>query len=137
MDKIAFQGEFDMRDFPDGTYRLDAVAVKSTSPQKNLTVGSFAVPWKSGTHEIFKGHYQLDLKNCPEEFKGGEFYLKINVIRIFRTGKFQKGLLMVSRWIPFFRVTDWDGRDPVIKDDAVLLDEINQVSTYTILPLYM
>lgn len=60
------------------------------------------------------------------------FQIKFMLFRVATVDEKGKKLLRLTRWSPFLRTTDWEGGDPKITGDMILLDTLTTTEAFTL-----
>jgi len=131
-DKVELTFRFDLTDFPPGRYYIRGFLESTSSTAVEQKIGEFIVPFTSDSSKSGVGHFTFDLPSMTGIRQPQEYGVNIQLLRVKEITTKEQRILAWARWAPFFRTTSWDGHDPEINADLVLLATLKQVDNFVV-----
>ena len=123
-----FKTRYHMPDFPVGQYRLMARVSRDKSKPEMKKIGSFEFPVTKKTRHNFVGNFKF--VSDAHTTQVYDVHLELHWLWLFDHPA--KTVLNLTRWAPFFRTTDWEGRDSFIEGEFIVLDSAPFIDSVTL-----
>lgn len=137
LDQIKLSPVFDFTKIRPSEYVMDAALVPSggSSPFTIDGGGAFVVSERGDKNKITKDFVikpRTDHGTAVHLYQDASFQVKFLLFRVVTIDKKGKKLLGFTRWSPYLRSTTWQGSDPQIFADMILLNNKTTTEKFTL-----
>jgi hypothetical protein len=135
LDQLTVSPVFDFTRIRAKDYLLHVALVPSDGPFTIDGGGPFTITEKGEKNKItreFVVKPRTDLGTDVSLYVPTNFKIKFILFHVVTVDDKGKKLLRYTRWSPYLRETNWEGEDPVIYGDWILLDTFTTKEIFTI-----